>query len=42
MSIGDLLISAVCINRDEALVTRDRVFLRIREVEPRFKVVFKE
>jgi len=42
VSVGDLLISAVCINRDEALVTRDRAFLRIREVEPRFKVVFKE
>lgn len=42
MSSGDLLISAICINRNEVLVTKDRDFLKIQEVEPRFRVIVKE
>jgi len=42
MSVGDLLISAICINRDKPLLTRDKDFLRIQEIEPRFKVILRK
>lgn len=42
MSAGDLLISAICINRDETLLTKDENFLKIQEVNPRLKVIVKK
>ena len=42
MSVGDLLISAICINRNETLLTRDEDFLRLKDIEPSFKVTIKK
>ncbi|MEM1875138.1 MAG: hypothetical protein QXP51_06060 [Candidatus Hadarchaeales archaeon] len=39
MSATDLLIASMCINRNEELLTLDRDFLVIREVEPLFRVL---
>jgi len=39
MSAADLLIAAVCLNRDEELLTMDEDFLSILEVEPAFRVI---
>lgn len=41
MSVGDLLIAAACINRDEALLTKDKDFLVIQKVEPRLRIILK-
>lgn len=41
MSVGDLLIAAICINRDETLLTKDKDFLIIQKVEPSFKVLLQ-
>ena len=41
MSVGDLLIAAICINRDETLLTKDEDFLVIQKVEPSFKVILQ-
>ena len=42
MSVGDLLIASICINRNEVLLTKDKDFLIIRRVEPGLKVILKE
>ena len=42
MSMGDLLIAAICINRGEALLTKDKDFLVIQKIEPRFRVILKD
>ena len=42
MSVGDLLISAICININETLLTKDEDFLKLKDIEPRFKLVFKK
>jgi len=39
MSVGDLLIAAVCINRNKSLLTKDKDFLTIQKAEPRLKVI---
>ncbi|RLE65421.1 MAG: DNA-binding protein [Thermoprotei archaeon] len=41
MSVGDLLIAAACINRGEALLTKDKDFLVIQKVEPRLRIILK-
>ena len=41
MSVGDLMITAICINRNEILMTKDEDFLKISEVKPRFRVILK-
>ncbi|RLG53649.1 MAG: DNA-binding protein [Thermoproteota archaeon] len=42
MSIGDLLIAATCINKNETLLTKDKDFMIIKEVEPTLKVVIED
>ncbi len=39
MSAADLLVAAVCLNRDEELLTMDEDFLSVLEVEPAFRVI---
>ncbi|WP_185836502.1 hypothetical protein [Candidatus Korarchaeum cryptofilum] len=41
MGASDLLIAAVCLNRDEELVTLDEDFLVIKEIEPSFRVIIE-
>ncbi len=38
MSAADLLIAAICLNRNEELLTMDEDFLSIRDVEHSFRV----
>lgn len=42
MSAGDLLIAAVCVNRNEALLTKDKDFLVIQKVEPRLRIILED
>jgi predicted nucleic acid-binding protein len=42
LGASDLLIAAVCLNRNEELVTMDEDFLVIREVEPSFKMILEK
>ncbi len=42
MSVGDLLIAATCINKNETLLTKDKDFMIIKEVEPTLKVVIED
>ncbi|MDK2372678.1 MAG: DNA-binding protein [Candidatus Korarchaeota archaeon] len=39
MSAADLLVAAVCLNRDEELLTTDEDFLSILEIEPALRVI---
>lgn len=41
MGASDLLIAAVCLNKDEELVTLDEDFLVIKEIEPSFRVIIE-
>ena len=41
-SVGDLVIAAICINRAEELVTKDKGFIEIKKIEPRLRVIFLE
>ncbi len=41
MSVGDLLIAAICVNRGEALLTKDKDFLVIQKVEPRLRIILE-
>jgi len=42
MSVGDLLIAAICINRNETLLTKDKDFMRVKKVEPSLKLLLEE
>jgi len=42
MGAANLLIAAVCLNRDEELLTMDEDFLSILEVEPAFRVIVED
>jgi len=42
MSVGDLLIAAICINRNETLLTKDKDFMRVKKVEPTLKLLLEE
>ena len=42
MSVGDLLIASICINRNETLLTRDRDFLIIQKANPSIKIILQE
>ncbi len=39
LSVGDLLIASICINRRETLVTKDKIFKDVAEIVPEFKVI---
>lgn len=42
LGAADLLIAAVCLNRNEELATLDEDFLVIKEVEPSFRVMIEQ
>ena len=42
LGAADLLVAAVCLNRNEELATLDADFLVIKEVEPSFRVTIEQ
>jgi len=42
MSVGDLLIAATCINRNETFLTKDKDFMKVKKVKPALKLLLEE